>query len=294
MKVSVILSTYNSSAWLEKVIWGYATQCYRNFELLIADDGSTQKTALVIRRLQSETQLELRHIWHEDKGFRKSVILNEAICAAEGEYLVFSDGDCIPRWDFVDQHVRLAEQGYLLSGGVVRLPRGLSERITRQDVFSGRATSAPWLTRHGLLLSRKLLLLTPRPHRAVWFDYMTTTTPTWNGHNSSGWKTDILIANGYDERMQYGGLDRELGERLMNAGIRAKQVRHRAVCVHLDHQRNYVYTESIRRNRRIRKETRRNRLAWTPHGIFKDRELLRAAGDEADRLNGAEPLRRAA
>ena len=68
-------------------------------------------------------------------------------------------------------------------------------------------------------------------------DRLTTTKATWNGHNASTWKSYALAANGFNNAMRYGGEDREFGERLMNAGIRGKQVRHRPICVHLDHGR---------------------------------------------------------
>ena len=40
MKTSVIFTTYNSPTWLEKVLWGFFSQTYRDFEIVIADDGS--------------------------------------------------------------------------------------------------------------------------------------------------------------------------------------------------------------------------------------------------------------
>jgi hypothetical protein len=112
---------------------------------------------------------------------------------------------------------------------------------------------------------------------AGWLDWVTTTRATWNGCNASTWKENILAVNGHDERMEYGGLDRELGERLVNSGIRTRQIRHRAVCVHLDHGRGYMRPEIIERNRAIRRETRRSRSVWTPCGI------KRVAGGAATR-----------
>ena len=134
MRISVILSTYNTPQWLEKVIWGYACQSHRDFELLIADDGSTAETAARIAWLRRKTGLAIDHIWQEDRGFRKSAILNKAVVASSTDYLVFSDGDCIPRWDFLATHVALSERGRFLSGGVVRLPLALSERISKREI----------------------------------------------------------------------------------------------------------------------------------------------------------------
>jgi glycosyltransferase involved in cell wall biosynthesis len=269
MKTSVIVTTYNSPHWLEKVVWGYSVQTFSDFELVIADDGSDGETGLLLSRLAAVTGLSIRHIWHEDRGFRKCRILNEAIKQSMGDRLVFTDGDCIPRRDFLEVHDDLAEQGCFLSGGLVRLPLALSERISIDDIVYGRATDRRWLRSNGLPMTRKVLLLNERPRWGRWLDGITTTRPSWNGHNSSGWREDILRVNGFDERMAYGGLDRELGERLVNAGVRPKQVRHRAVCIHLDHDRSYINQEAWQRNLTIRREVRKRQLSWTEHGIYK-------------------------
>jgi glycosyltransferase involved in cell wall biosynthesis len=241
MRLSVILSTFNSPAWLEKVLWGYSVQSHRNFELVIADDGSADDTRRRIDVMRVRTGMTIRHIWHEDRGFRKCTILNRAIEASTADYLVFSDGDCIPRGDFLATHARLARLGSFLSGGLFRLPLAVSERITRDDIISGRATDAGWLRSVGVRRSPKLIKLACRPPVSRWLDWLTPTKATWNGHNSSGWKADILAVNGFDERMEWGAEDREMGERLMHLGVRPVQIRYRAVCAHLDHDRGYVH-----------------------------------------------------
>ena len=100
-------------------------------------------------------------------------------------------------------------------------------------------------------------------------NWITTTKPTWNGNNASGWADDVRAAGGFDERMRYGGEDRELGERLENAGIVGKHVRYQTVCLHLDHSRGYVNEEDQRRNREIRLETRLTQRTTTEFGLLK-------------------------
>ena len=255
MLISVLVTTYNHPEWLEKVLWGLAAQTDPDFEVVIADDGSGPETRAVIERLRTETGLAIQHVWHEDQGFRKCAILNQAIRAARGEYLVFIDGDCIPRRDFLAVHRRLAEPGRFLSGGLLRLPMATSLAITKDDIAAGRATTARWLHANGAPWSWRLLRLTLQWPLARWLDALTTTRPSFNGHNASVWRPDALRVNGFEERMEHGGLDREFGERLENAGVRGKQVRHRAVVVHLDHGRPYRRDEAVRANRAIRDET---------------------------------------
>ena len=113
---SVIVSTYNRPEYLELVLDGYAAQTNRDFEVVVADDGSAPATADTIHRIRKDTGLRITHVWHEDSGFRKSLIVNRAIVAAGGEYLLFTDGDCIPRRDLVEVHRRLARPGFFVAG----------------------------------------------------------------------------------------------------------------------------------------------------------------------------------
>jgi glycosyltransferase involved in cell wall biosynthesis len=276
MRISVILSTYNQPHWLEKSIWGYAVQSHRDFELLVADDGSTDDTRQAIDRLKHEAGLKIKHVWHEDRGFRKCAILNAAIAEASGDYLVFSDGDCIPRWDFLSTHAQHARSGFFLSGGYFKLPLELSRKINSDDIVHRRATSAVWLRSHGLRWSPKLLKVSAGPRLSKLLDVVTTTKATWNGHNASGWKADLAGVNGFDERMEWGGEDREMGERLMNLGIRGKRIRYQAICVHLDHARGYVRQDALERNLEIRRQTRATRATWTAYGMTKTQQRMAA------------------
>jgi glycosyltransferase involved in cell wall biosynthesis len=267
MKVSVIVSTYNQPAWLEKVLWGYARQTVRDFELLIADDGSAEETAEVIDRAGARTGLELKHVWHEDRGYRRSIILNRTALAATGDYLVWSDGDCIPREDFVERHIALARPGHFVSGGALYLPRETSQRIGRDDVESGRAFRLDWLRENGYRPGRRALRLVRSARLATLLDHLTPTAATWNLNNAATWKEAILQVNGMDNEMGYGGADRALGERLVNLGLRGIQARHRLVLLHLDHGRPYKTADSVRSNRQNRARIREERRVRASDGI---------------------------
>ena len=253
----MILATYRQPAWLEKALWGYAEQTRSDFELVVADDGSGPETEAVIDRMRRETGLTIEHVWQEDRGHRKTVALNRAILASSGDYLIFSDGDCVPRRDFVAVHRRLAEPGRFLSGGALPLDRGLSERLSAEDVRTGRAFDPVWLLRQGWRPGRRLLRAVRSRPLAWVLDALTPTGATWNGNNASTWRDAAFAVNGFEAEMGYGGQDRAFGERLENLGMRGKQVRHRAICLHLAHERPYRTRESIERNDRIRRRIRR-------------------------------------
>jgi glycosyltransferase involved in cell wall biosynthesis len=263
----VIFTTYNSTRALELVLWGYAQQSARGFQVVVADDGSRPDTAEVIRRVAREGGLDVLHVWHEDRGFRKTEILNRAMLASRGEYLLFTDGDCIPRADFVATHLRLARPGRFLSGGYLKLPARVSEAITPDDVRSGRVADSRWLRSRGWRPGRRALRLVRSPAVAALLDRITPTRPTWNGHNASAWRADLFRVNGYDLDMAYGGLDRAVGECLENAGVRGVQLRHRAPVLHLHHERPYVDPDKWRANRELRARIRRQGITRAARGL---------------------------
>ena len=145
MKISVIVSTYNAEEWLEKVLIGYSVQTYKDFELIIADDGSRASTKELIDSYAKNYPVPVRHLWHEDLGYRRQEILNVAIIEASHEYILMTDGDCIPRKDFLEIHAKYAQKGRFLSGGYCKLSMKLSSEISKDDILSGRCFNLKWL-----------------------------------------------------------------------------------------------------------------------------------------------------
>ncbi|MEQ8702523.1 MAG: glycosyltransferase family 2 protein [Phaeodactylibacter sp.] len=271
LHITVIMATYNMPDWLEKVLCGYEQQTYPDFDVIVADDGSGPETQAVIDRFQERGQLKLTHLWHEDEGYRRQTILNKAIVEAQGAYILFTDGDCIPRADFVAFHAAQAERGRFLSGGYCKLPMETSKAIALGDIESQACFAPNWLKSNGLTGRSQLRKLSASPGWGKLLDAITPTGATFNNCNTSAWKADLLAVNGYDERMRYGGPDREIGERLENMGVRGKQVRHRAVVVHLDHARGYKTKESLEKNLAIRAHTRKAKVVRTAYGIEQEK-----------------------
>ena len=272
--ISVIISTYNAVDWLRKTLWGYAIQSIKDFEIVIADDGSGPETKELIDHFNQDFPVPIIHVWQEDDGFQKTKILNKAIKACSSKYILTSDGDCVPKNDFLEQHLINREEGYFLSGGYFKLPLNISEQITKEDINSQVCFQLDWLKKRGLKSSIKNKKLTTNKNLAAVLNKVTPTKPSWNGHNASGWKKDILAVNGFDERMQYGGEDREMGERLINMGVKSKQIRYSAVCVHLEHSRGYINDEALALNASIRKNTKQKDFGYTYHGILKNQDQL--------------------
>lgn len=259
MRISVVVSTFDRPRDLGLVLLGYALQDDPDFELVVADDGSGAATARVIEDARRAGELAVQHVWHAHQGFRKTEILDRAVTRCRGEYLVFSDGDCIPRPDFVSTHRRLARAGRFLSGGYVRLPAALSASLTPEDVRDGWIWSAAELRRHGLASPRApLRLLAANGPLPALLDRVTPARATWNGMNASAWAADVRAVNGFELDLGYGGEDREFGQRLENLGVLGSQVRHRAVLLHLDHDRPYRDASVAARQRALRAELKRS------------------------------------
>ena len=165
------------------------------------------------------------------------------------------------------RRTQAGQPGFFLSGGYIKLPPDVSAGIGIEEIKSGAATDPARLKASGWHPGKRALRLVRNRVVAALMDGMTPTRRTWNGHNSSTWRKAILEANGFDLDMGYGGLDRALGERLMNAGIRGRQVRHRTPCLHLYHERPYADPRAWKRNHEIRKRIRRNGETRAVNGI---------------------------
>lgn len=256
--ISVIVSTYNRPWYLERVLCGYAAQSDRDFEIIVADDGSSQETFDLISRARSEMNLRILHVWHEHKGFRKSLIQNRAIAAARTEYLIFTDGDCVPRRDMMAVHRRLATPGKYVAGGYLKLPPQATSSIQLSDIESGRFTELDWLRSMGWKPGHRSLRLSNRHWLSVMLDRVTTTAANFQGNNTGAWRESLYAVNGFENTMGYGGLDKALGYRMQNAGIMGIQARYRIIAMHLDHDRPYRSEEGMKKNREIMKGIRKS------------------------------------
>ncbi len=267
MKATVIISTYNQPAWLEKVLWGFFEQTYQRFEIVIADDGSSEETKHLIESVRKQSPVFIRHVWQPDEGFQKCRILNKAVVASEGDYIIFTDGDTIPRNDFVEQHIKHAKTNQYLSGGYFKLPMEISKIINRDDIKAQRIFSPAWLISHGMKVGLRRLKLTSRGYLSVILNKIIPVKATWNGNNSSCHKNLILKVNGFNELMQYGGQDVEFGLRLRNIGVKPRRIRFSTMGVHLDHSRAYATDEMKIRSAKEIKKTIAERRTWTEVGL---------------------------
>jgi len=230
--VSLVVLTYNWPAALERVLLSIAAQRRLPDEVIVADDGSTDVTADLIKRMAVDFPVPLRHIWQEDRGFRAARCRNLGIAASRGDYVVLIDGDMVLHPDFIADHLMLAAPGIFLQGGRFKT----TSRETARLLAGGRPVFAPWADAdfHVFDGIRRLYAFRS-PGLARW------KSRGRNGGrvmscNMSFWRSDLLRVNGFDERMEgYGAEDRELAARLANAGVRRRQLKWAALAMHLEH-----------------------------------------------------------
>lgn len=218
--ISIVITTYNRPDALAAVVRACFMQDDKNFEIIIADDGSTANTRTCIEAFTDGAPVPIRHVWQPDKGFRAAMARNRGTLAATGDYIVFLDGDCIPQRDFVGRHRSLSKPGCLVSGSRILM----SERLTRRVLDAGiDVGGAPAATLLGWRLHGDLNK-TLQPLGLRWPDWGRTRRAfKWRRIKSCNlgvWKSDLERVNGFDESfVGWGYEDSDLVLRLFHAGV---------------------------------------------------------------------------
>jgi glycosyltransferase involved in cell wall biosynthesis len=267
--VSVIISFYNKIDYLKIILAALERQTFTDFEVIVADDGSTDEVVAEIRRIQGMSAIALQHVWHEDNGFRKTKILNVAISSSRSEYLIFIDGDCIPHHKFVEEHYMNREPSTVLAGRRANISKKLANLLTAENIRSG-------IMEKGFALKVLIDGLFGKSTHTIKGTYVQS---NWLrkflnrkvtgvlGSNFSIHKKDMLGINGFDERYKAPavGEDTDIEARLRWNNVKVKMVKNMAVQYHFDHPK----LKRSQVNEAIFKDVLRTKQAFTPYGIHK-------------------------
>jgi glycosyltransferase involved in cell wall biosynthesis len=257
VRSSLIIATYNWKEALAMVLATVRAQVVLPDEVIVADDGSRRDTADMLAAEAVDFPVPLRHLWQEDAGFRKGRILNEAMAAARGEYLIAIDGDMLVHPRFVQSHLRFARRGWYVQGSRMML----GEQATARTIAAGRLLARAWSKDvrnringiHAPLLSRF-----SRGERGPIF--------RTRGCNISFWRDDVTRVNGYNEDLEgWGREDTELVARLMNSGVRRRNLKFAAVSYHLHHRTRPTSADAA--NYEIVLQVVRDRITRCKNGI---------------------------
>lgn len=263
--ISVIVTTYNWPEALKACLISLMAQQDRYFEILVADDGSTAKTAELIAKFQKKS-IPVHHIRHEDSGFRAGTIRNKAVAESNGEYLLFIDGDCVLFPDFVAKHRGLAEPNRFVAGNRILLSQRFTEEVLQNEIPLHLKTFRYFCR---LLWQRKInrvlaLVRLPLGHVRLlqpkkWKKAMTC--------NLGLWKKDFIQSNGFDELFEgWGYEDSDLVIRLIHRGIYRKEGRFAAPVLHLWH-RHYDKSRQDINYQRLLERLRRKDFVTATKGV---------------------------
>jgi GT2 family glycosyltransferase len=220
--ISLVITTYNRSDALLAVLHGLARQTDRNFDVVVADDGSRPEHCDALRQSAVARELGVVHVWHPDTGFTASRVRNRGVAAARGAYIVFMDGDCVPEVDFVARHKQLAQAGNFVNGSRVLLsPELTADVVAGREEICGRG-ALYWIgqrLRGRCSKLTHLLRLPDGPSRVRAGFY-------WKGIRSCNmgvWRSDYEKVDGFDESfVGWGHEDADFVLRLHHAGVARK------------------------------------------------------------------------
>jgi glycosyltransferase involved in cell wall biosynthesis len=225
--VSLIVATYNWPDALNVCLLSIKNQTTLPSEVIIADDGSGADTRLLIDKFRLDFPIPLIHIWHQDLGFRKSLILNKAISRASSAYIVQIDGDVILNRHFIADHESVAEEGFFVRGTRAHIHKNRVQSVCKEEQITFNYFSP------GLVHRFNALRL---PHLAFLMEVKSTTSSGVRGSNLAFWKADFVRVNGYDNDLTgWGHEDEELATRFINICIWKKSVKFKCIQYHLYH-----------------------------------------------------------
>lgn len=259
LKTTLLIATYNWPEALDLVLQSVLNQSQLTDEVIIADDGSTNETKVLIDSFKTKFEIPLIHIWQKDEGFKKAHILNKAIAKASGEYIIQVDGDCIMHSHFVKDHLQFVQDDTYLFGSRVNIQKDYLDTLfkTKQITFSAFSKGIKKRTRalHIPMLSQ---LYKPNAEFSSKF----------RGCNTSYFKKDFIAVNGYNEDITgWGREDSELVLRMHNNGLQARRLRYRGIVFHIYH--NEKSRDRFEINDTIEQKTINQNIKWAKNGVDK-------------------------
>ncbi|MBO9594862.1 MAG: glycosyltransferase family 2 protein [Niabella sp.] len=258
-KVALLISTYKWPEALQLVLQSVLYQSRRPDEIIIAEDGDDTRTAWCINDFVKIHGIPVKHVYHEDRGFRKSLIVNKAIKEIESDYIIEIDGDIVMHREFIADHIKAAREGYFVQGSRTLINERKSHELLRTKNIGGLHSFMAGLNNRFNALRVPLFsgcfFVNPRKSHNV------------KGCNLAFWKNDYVKVNGYYSGFEgWGREDSELGERLINLGVKKKKVKLAAVGYHIFHTFNS--RANLGTNESIYRETVQFKYSYRANGYM--------------------------
>jgi glycosyltransferase involved in cell wall biosynthesis len=236
--VTLIIAVYNKPEILHLVLAACSRQSFQDFEMIIADDGSGPRVREVVDDARQRWSLTIGHLWHHDNGWQKNTMLNNAIRAAQTDYLIFIDGDCIPGRDFILDHVTQQEKGKVLLGRRVETSQRWSASLSEDFILSGHFERYRWREWMDGLTGKALRIEDGIRMPLAWLrTALLRNVRGMLGSNFSVAREHLVSINGFDELYNGPGCgeDSDVQYRLSLVGITGKSLRNLAIQYHVWH-----------------------------------------------------------
>lgn len=257
-KVALLLTTYNWPEALSLVLDSVSRQSRLPDEVVIADDGSLPDTTSIIKKFEVVFPNKVNHVWQEDLGFRKTIILNKALLTINSDYIVQIDGDCILHRHFIKDHLRFSEKNTYLFGSRVNLNEHRTEDVIQQQKFKSVTAFSRGINRRTRAIHLPLL--------SELYKSKNKLSSKVRGCNFSYWRSDVLKINGYDESyIGWGRSDSDFAARLLHSGVLAKRIRYAGIVYHLWHKVNSK--AGLKRNSDIFEKVMREKIVVASKGL---------------------------
>lgn len=264
-RISIVISTYEWPEALDTVLRALTEQSDPRFDVVVADDGSGPQTEAVVESWRPAFGRRLTHVWQSDDGFRVARARNLGALTTGSDYLVFLDGDCVPRQRFVSAVRAAARPGWFVVGRRLLLSSRFTDRVLRRRLPVHRWSSVEWLARahrHGQAFRN----LTAVDRRRVGRPGVPEFVPQGNAYSPLGMAArDFVRADGFDMRYEgWGEEDVDIAVRLKRLGLRCGHAGPHATVAHLWHP---VRERRERPNWWLLRETEHGRRVEARHGL---------------------------
>lgn len=216
LEISVILTTYQRPAHLERSLLSLAHQRGMDgkYEVIVADDGSADRTESIVREFQRTAKFPLHWVTHPHDGFRVSLCRNDGVRAASSPYFLFTDSDCIFPAYHLQKHVQARRPRIVRAGDCIRLDEATTACVDSQAIISGAFNSwAPADER------KRLFKIRLKSQYYRWLRH--PKKPKLTGYNIGISREDLEAVNGFDEAfVGWGCEDDDIAFRVRKAGCR--------------------------------------------------------------------------
>jgi glycosyltransferase involved in cell wall biosynthesis len=267
--VAILIATYNWPQALKQTLMSVANQTIQPNEVLIADDGSDERTSKLIQAFKlNHPNLNIIHVWHEDNGFRLAAIRNKSIRMAQSDYIIQIDGDIILDQHFIADHLSIKEKGFFVTGSRLLLGKQITDALLESEKVN--FARLRWKGKNFFNTLRipmfTGLLQNTYKTKGEYLYYV-------KGCNMAFWKSDLYLVNGYDESFNgWGREDTDICIRLIHAGVKKKFIKFGGVQYHLHHA--LASRDQLDANDALIEQLKLNQISFCKQGLVKSEQKI--------------------